>query len=74
MAGADVTAQVLHLGGPCRNPLDMAEQNWALARAHYDEICDRFDARFPESVAQFHAALDRRHAAYEVFMAELRRR
>jgi hypothetical protein len=66
-----MTAQVITPFSVRANALDVARQEWLLARRHYREVCIRYDARLPESVEQFRAASERREAAFERYMQEM---
>lgn len=67
-----MTALVLTPFTAQQNPLHMARQEWRLAQKHYRDVCGRYDARLPESVEQFRAALERRERAFGVYMRALR--
>lgn len=66
-----MTAQIITPFSDRANALEVARQEWQLARLHYKEVCNRYDARLPESVDQFRAASERREAAFERYMQEM---
>lgn len=66
-----MTALVLSFPRTCRNAVETARQDYELAKAHFLEVCDRFDATSEDGVRRFHSALERRQEAFERYMVEL---
>ena len=67
-----MTALILTPFSTQQNALDMARQEYRLAQAHYRDVCERYDARLPESVEQFRSASERRQRAFDGYMRAIR--
>ncbi|QEL18746.1 hypothetical protein [Limnoglobus roseus] len=66
-----MTALVLTPFSTRQNAVEVARQDYRLAKKHYQDVCERRDATCPACVLQFQSASERRQAAFEAYMAAM---